>query len=155
MGYRYAIGAAGDASVPNPIALHPRLLRAEPGTRAPHVELQQAGRTISTLDLFQRGLVVLAGLGAAAWTGSAEAHLRGLGVEARFHVVGRDLTDAQHAFAAAYGITDRGAILVRSDGYVLWKAATVPDFRGEDLERVLADAREINPPLLRGGGDAA
>ncbi len=38
-----------------------------PGTRAPHVWLDRDGERISTLDLFGRGFVLLAGPEGGAW----------------------------------------------------------------------------------------
>ena len=140
MGYRYGIGFGCVAQVPDPIALHPGLLHAEPGTRAPHVALQRAGRPISTLDLFGSGLVLLAGSEASEWAERAERYLRDAGLRASCYVVGHDLIDVDTAFIDAYGITTHGVALVRSDGFVVWKAPRVAAFRDEDLDRVVAGA---------------
>ena len=141
MGYRYGIGR--HARVPNPIALHPGMLRAEPGTRAPHVALTRAGKPISTLDLFGRGLVLLAGEEAAAWAQRADRCFRDHGLAAECQVVGRDLADVGEGFAAAYGITAEGVVLVRSDGFVVWKASVAPGFHEQDLMGILAEAEEL------------
>ncbi len=140
MGYRYGIGDACTTQTPNPIAVHPKLLHAEPGTRAPHVALERSGQPISTLDLFGRGLVLLAGSEACEWAEQADQCFRGLRPNAMSYVIGRDLADVDGTFASTYGITMHGVVLVRSDGFVAWKAPKASAFCGEDLERMLAKA---------------
>lgn len=85
------------------------------GRRAPHAWVRVEGRTVSTLDLFGDWLTVL--------TGSAEAP-----VSDDPHVVtirlGRELSDPNGSFAAAYGLDARSAVLVRPDGYVAWAGPT-------------------------------
>jgi len=38
------------------------------------------------------------------------------------YCIGHDLADLESRFAAAYGISDSGAALVRPDGYVAWRS---------------------------------
>jgi hypothetical protein len=38
--------------------------------------------------------------------------------------VGVDLADPEGRFTKTYGITDSGAVLVRPDGFVAWRAET-------------------------------
>ena len=45
---------------------------------------------------------------------------RGLTLEA--YTFGQELRDPENSFAAAYGITAKGAVLVRPDGFVAWRA---------------------------------
>src|SRR3954447_20414620 len=78
----------------------PAELRGQPGTRAPHVAL---GPDRSTLDLFGRELVLLSAGNAA-------------NLPVRTHAIDAD------GFTDAYGITDRGATLVRPDGIVAWRS---------------------------------
>ncbi|HEY4362427.1 MAG TPA: FAD-dependent monooxygenase [Bryobacteraceae bacterium] len=82
-----------------PLAESPRDSRARPGTRAPHFALKD-GR--STLDLFGRDFVLLAGPG---WRGSVPAHTA-------LHRID------DPGFPEAYGITPADAVLVRPDGFV-------------------------------------
>ncbi|GBQ25669.1 hypothetical protein AA0472_1838 [Acetobacter estunensis NRIC 0472] len=142
MGYRYPI--LPDAwNVPNPIAVPPRDLHAEPGTRAPHVWLKRGGMRLSSLDLFGDGLVLLAGKDAADWCREAEASCSTRGVPMSCHVVGRDVEDPDAVFLAAYGISASGVVLVRADGFVLWKAVRTEAFRGADFLAALIDSREV------------
>ena len=62
LGYCYGSGAA--------TRIHARR-KAGPGTRAPHVWLERNGERISTLDLFGRNFVLLAGPEGNAWRESA------------------------------------------------------------------------------------
>jgi 2-polyprenyl-6-methoxyphenol hydroxylase-like FAD-dependent oxidoreductase len=84
------------------LTVHPGEARGRPGTRAPHVALED-GR--STLDLLGGGFVLLAaGEGWSAPEGVTT------------HVVRAD------GFADAYGIGAEGAVLVRPDGIVAWRS---------------------------------
>jgi hypothetical protein len=104
---------------------NPRESKARPGTRAPHVYLQRSGRRISTLDLFGRNFVLLAAPEGTAWCESARAAAKRLGIELDVHRIGAgELTDPDGNFGAAYGIEPGGAVLVRPDGFVAWRART-------------------------------
>ena len=96
---------------------HPRESKARPGSRAPHVFVEWGGRRMSTLDLLGRNFVLLLAPGGEAWRGAAGAAAKKLGLPLDSHVI----PDQQ--FPDAYGITGAGAILVRPDGFVAWRAA--------------------------------
>ena len=97
---------------------NPRESKGRPGTRAPHVWLERNGEKISTLDLFGRNFVLLAGPEGKSWRDSATACVQVV-------VIGEDgIVDPENAFPSAYGITSSGAILVRPDGFVGWRAET-------------------------------
>jgi 2-polyprenyl-6-methoxyphenol hydroxylase-like FAD-dependent oxidoreductase len=112
LGYRY--DPAG------PISEDPHQPSASPGTRAPHLVLDGG----STLDLLGRSFVVLAGAGGAAWLDAAEAGR----LEA--HLI------ADPRFGEVYGTGPAGAVLVRPDGFVAWRASEASD----QPERTLTDA---------------
>ena len=111
-------------------ALHedPRESRARPGTRAPHIFLDRAGRRLSTLDLFGQHFVLLAGLTAArgATPPDASAHFNGVTVQSYVIGSGGDFSDPEvvtvDRFEDSYGISRSGAVLVRPDGFVAWRA---------------------------------
>ncbi|MES5482491.1 FAD-dependent monooxygenase [Bradyrhizobium sp. INPA03-11B] len=105
---------------------------AHPGCRAPHVWLARNGERISTIDLVGRGFVLLTASGGEAWR--AAVNQRGL-PRIDLRVIGEDLIDAEAIWMNAYGVQDGGAVLVRPDGYVAWRAASLPD----DPARVLAE----------------
>ncbi len=115
-------------------ALRPDLWAGQPGTRAPHLWLDDA-ESRSTLDLLQDGWVLLCDDG--RWVDAArEASMR-TGV-ALAVVRLSDHTDPARARAirGALGIDDAGASLVRPDGYVAFRVAGLPD----NASSVLTDA---------------
>jgi putative polyketide hydroxylase len=95
--------------------------RAAPGRRAPHAWLDVTGRRVSTLDLFDGRLTLLTGPGGSDWCAAAQ----GLAVDdpplavLRF---GPDVPDPDGSLALRYGVGAHGAILVRPDGFVAWRA---------------------------------
>jgi 2-polyprenyl-6-methoxyphenol hydroxylase-like FAD-dependent oxidoreductase len=104
---------------------NPRESKGRPGTRAPHVWLQRDGKQISTLDLFDRNFSFLAGPEGNAWCDSASVAVKQLGIEIDIHRVGANgLADPEGAFTTTYGISPTGAVLVRPDGFVAWRART-------------------------------
>jgi len=118
---------------------NPRESKGRPGTRAPHVWLKRAGQQISTLDLFGRNFTLLAGTESNAWGESAWAAAKHAGIDLDIHRVGADeLTDLSNGFAAAYGIATSGALLVRPDGFVAWRARNGDCASAEQIESVLA-----------------
>jgi 2-polyprenyl-6-methoxyphenol hydroxylase-like FAD-dependent oxidoreductase len=117
---------------------HPGASRGRPGSRAPHVALDRAGSRLSTLDLFGKNFVMLAGSAGAAWCPAALAAGRQLGVELdAWQVGGDDLRAADDRFSSAYGISPAGAVLVRPDGFVGWRAIDAADASPATLVHVL------------------
>lgn len=126
--------------------IDPRQSKGLPGTRAPHIELSRDGHTLSTLDLFGRGFVLLAGPDGGAWLDAAQRTSRatGIGIHAyrveRGGIVGAvgliDLHgDFSTPFWTAYGLQSSGATLVRPDGYVAWRQ---PAHSADAAERLTA-----------------
>jgi 2-polyprenyl-6-methoxyphenol hydroxylase-like FAD-dependent oxidoreductase len=102
---------------------HPHESRARPGSRAPHVWVVREGEAVSTLDLFGGGFVLLAGPGGSSWRDAAQSAADRLRVPLDAHVIrGGEAEDVGAAFVDAYGISDSGAVLVRPDGFVAWRA---------------------------------
>ena len=113
---------------------NPRESKGRPGTRAPHMYLQRDGRQISTLDLFDRNFTLLAGPEGNIWCESARSAGKQLAIPVDVHRVGADgLADPDGGFAGAYGITTTGAVLVRPDGFVAWRAKTGEGASGEKI----------------------
>ncbi|HLG58422.1 MAG TPA: FAD-dependent monooxygenase [Vicinamibacterales bacterium] len=106
----------------------PRESFGRPGSRAPHLWLEKAGQPVSALDLIGQGFVLLTPPQGAAWAEAARVAARGFpGLVLDAHVVGSaDLRDPSGQFAAAYGLTESGASLVRPDGFVAWRSTTMP-----------------------------
>jgi 2-polyprenyl-6-methoxyphenol hydroxylase-like FAD-dependent oxidoreductase len=92
----------------------PRTSFGRPGSRAPHLWIEHEGRRISTVDLFGEGLVLLTGSDGGSWREAAD----GLDVTV--------LSIAEPGFAETYGLDPTGASLVRPDGFVAWRARSLP-----------------------------
>ena len=138
IGYRYDSPAIVLEPGSPPLHEHPRESAGRPGSRAPHVFLDRDGTRLSTLDLFGRNFVLLAGAEGAAWKDAALAAAKGLGVALDVYVVGSDgLADAGGSFPGSFGISPSGAVLVRPDGFVGWRAVTAAEAPEDALRQTL------------------
>lgn len=108
-----------------PAAALPDAWAGQPGTRAPHVWITRDGERRSTLDLFQRGWVLVTI--DARW---AEA-TAGLRVE-----VPTFSADDATPVSRAFGLGTDGASLVRPDGCIAWRSIEPV----EDRRAALRDA---------------
>jgi 2-polyprenyl-6-methoxyphenol hydroxylase-like FAD-dependent oxidoreductase len=126
---------------------NPRESKGRPGTRAPHLWLQRNGREISTLDLFGGNFTLLAGPDGEAWCSSARVATQRLAIAIDIHrvhagvaaaSVATGIVDPAGAFPAAYGISRSGAVLVRPDGFVAWRARTSQAAGTEEISTALA-----------------
>ncbi|MBV9744853.1 MAG: FAD-dependent monooxygenase, partial [Acidobacteriia bacterium] len=118
LGYRYrsaviATEADDDGRVVGPV----RESGGRPGTRAPHLFLSNAGAPGSILDLFGCDFTLLTGAKGAVWCQRAAAAVAETGVGLKAHIL------EEEEFLRAYDITRSGAVLVRPDGFVAWRAA--------------------------------
>jgi putative polyketide hydroxylase len=113
---------------------------AHPGCRAPHIWLERAGQRLSTLDLFGTSFVLLAGRTGTAWCQAAAkvAHARRLPVHAFTVGAQGGLVDPGGSWATTYGVEQDGAVLVRPDGHVAWRARSCVTNPVETLQGVLA-----------------
>jgi len=121
IGYRYCSAAVLTDEPPvDPDAVQlVEELRAQPGTRVPHVWVREG---VSTLDLLGQGFTLLTGderWCAAAASASVDAHCI-----------------RSDEWAAATGLGPSGALLVRPDDFVGWRAEELP----ADPERQLHQA---------------
>ena len=117
---------------------HPAESHGRPGSRAPHLWLEQGGRRISSLDLFTGSFVLLAGPAGGAWVQAARAAAARLaGLPLTSHQVGHDVTDPG-GFLQAYGLTPAGTTLVRPDGFVAWRSAAGAADPAAELGRALS-----------------
>ncbi|WP_112262563.1 FAD-dependent oxidoreductase [Lentzea terrae] len=90
-----------------PPAQLPEQWHGQPGTRAPHVWIEPGK---STLDLFQRSWVLVADH--PQWEEAAQ--------QAGVQYERVDQLDV-------FGLSEKGASLVRPDGYVAWRSVDLPD----------------------------
>ncbi|MGH3972326.1 MAG: FAD-dependent monooxygenase [Pseudonocardiaceae bacterium] len=137
-GYRYRSAAVlPDGPDDGEPALKPQLLTGEPGTRAPHVMVERNGTALSTLDLFGRHFVLLAGPDGEGWPAAVGTVGRDLGIELDCYLVGTDVTDVTGSWAGSYGVNAGGAVLVRPDGFVAWRATQASDTPAAELAAAL------------------
>jgi len=127
LGFRYASAAVvPDGTDPEAVAdeVIDYVPSGRPGGRAPHVWIERGGERCSTLDLFGPGFTLLAGRGGVRWAEAAAEVGRDLGVSVATHVIGDPAgwNDRDRSFPARYGIEARGAVLVRPDGHVAFRA---------------------------------
>ncbi|UOY01362.1 FAD-dependent monooxygenase [Blastococcus sp. PRF04-17] len=117
----------------------PRQPGGRPGTRAPHLVVEADGTATSLLDVFGRGLVLLAGPGGQAWCDAAGRVAADLAVPLSAHRVAGDgpLVDRGNAFPELYGTGTDGAVVVRPDGVVAWRATSAAEDPYRELETVL------------------
>jgi putative polyketide hydroxylase len=113
---------------------------ARPGSRAPHVWLERDGERSSTIDLFGGRFVMLTGVDSHPWRDAARRLAAPSRPELVVHTIGDggEFTDSDGVWRAAYGVEADGAVLVRPDGYVGWRARTHVD-RPDDVLRAALD----------------
>lgn len=126
LGYRYPQGAVVDADPATPVVPEGLNLTGEPGSRAPHLWVRHEGERVSTLDLYERSLVLLSD--ATAGTGWHEAAIR-LAAELSVPLISYRVGDGPDAdlvpegdWSEVHGTTPEGAVLVRPDGFVGWRS---------------------------------
>jgi 2-polyprenyl-6-methoxyphenol hydroxylase-like FAD-dependent oxidoreductase len=139
LGYRYRSGAvlvdAEDNGAPFENPYEPS---GRPGTRAPHVVLDRAGESLSSLDLVDRAFVLVAGPAGEDWCRAASGAAARLGVQLDVYRIGGDVSDSSGRFSEIYGTGDAGAVLVRPDGFIGWRAAGGADDAEDVLSRALS-----------------
>src|SRR5262249_52445604 len=117
----------------------PGRLDGSPGTRAPHVWVEYQGKRISTLDLFGTSFVLLAGSEGTAWCQAARAVADRQNIDLVAYSAGPkgDLLDLESRWQARAGISTHGALRVRPDGFVAWRAGEQAGNLQLNLEQVL------------------
>ncbi|MFG2935169.1 FAD-dependent monooxygenase [Streptomyces sp. NPDC048282] len=146
LGYRYPKGAVLGADPGQPVVPDGMNLTGRPGSRAPHLWLRRAGDRVSTLDLYERSLVLLSDA-ASPWHRAARriadterVRLDAYGIGPTGDLV-YDTEDTD--WATAHGVTADGAVLVRPDGFVAWRAEGPAEGDAE------AELREVLGQVLR------
>lgn len=142
LGYRYPHGAVLGTDPDAPVVPERFELSGEPGSRAPHLAVRHRGERISTLDLYERSFVLLSDADhPSGWHEAAVRVAASMSVPLTSYRLGSgpdaELTPEGGAdWAAAHGTTPEGAVLVRPDGFVAWRAAGAEP----DAESVLRHA---------------
>ncbi|WNE99605.1 FAD-dependent monooxygenase [Streptomyces luomodiensis] len=150
MGYRYVRGAVVGTDPTAPCVPERFRVSAEPGNRAPHMWVHRCGVRLSTLDLYERTCVLLTGPGGASWYEAGHRAADALGVPLDCYRVGEgpdhELAPEPGAdWAELHGTAPDGAVLVRPDGFVAWRAErSVPDPEAA-LTRTLREVLNLTP----------
>jgi 2-polyprenyl-6-methoxyphenol hydroxylase-like FAD-dependent oxidoreductase len=134
LGYVYDSPAICGAQPPS--HENPRESRGRPGTRAPHYWLAREGKRLSTLDVFAGRFTLLGAAAAGEWCEAARAAASRHKIPCNVYQVGSGgVIDPDRGFEAAYGINPDGAVIIRPDGFVGWRATDGPPDReaGEHL----------------------
>ena len=139
LGYRHR-SAAVLADADDQTWEDPATPSGRPGFRAPHVPVTADGVEQSTLDLFGKGFVLLAGPEGERWCAAAGPAAESFGVPVRAYRLGADVTDATGALEASYGTGPTGAVLVRPDGFVAWRTSEAHAEPEDELARALGAA---------------
>ncbi|MFD5073831.1 hypothetical protein [Streptomyces sp. NPDC058371] len=101
---------------------------AHPGAHAPHVWLESpTGGRVSTIDPPHTRFVVLAPAAGRAWVDAAREVAAAHGTEIGGFTIGAggDYTDPGGSWAELYGLGDTGVVVVRPDGHVAFRAASL------------------------------
>ncbi|MEU8434831.1 FAD-dependent monooxygenase [Streptomyces sp. NPDC029216] len=139
MGYCYPKGAVLGGDPGRPIIPETMRLKGDVGTRAPHMWLMRAGQRISLLDLYETSFVLLSAPG-TPWKEAAGHVARELGAQLDAYTVGSapdaDLVQPDGAdWAELHELPADGAVLVRPDGFVAWRAeGAAADPRGSLMD---------------------
>jgi putative polyketide hydroxylase len=116
-GYRYrslaVLNEPLDDGKPTENPLRPT---GRPGTRLAHMIVTRENRRMSTLDFAGAGFVLIAGPDGAAWSEAAR------GLKLRALRLGADFEGDASAFLDRTGVGADGALLVRPDGFIAWRA---------------------------------
>jgi 2,4-dichlorophenol 6-monooxygenase len=110
---------------------------SRPGAHLPHAWLTDGdGHKVSTIDLCGRGrFALLTGIGGEVWAEAAREAEAAFGVEIDAHVIGpgREYDDPYGDFGRLRETAEDGALLVRPDMFVAWRAHAVSGRETEDL----------------------
>ncbi|MFE9311988.1 FAD-dependent oxidoreductase [Streptomyces sp. NPDC006706] len=140
LGYRYASRAVVGANAEDPVIPDVLCLNGEPGSRAPHLWVTRDGAKVSTVDLYERSFVLLCGR--PGWRTAARGVGARLNVPLDVYSIGDgaeyDLdTGGAADWSSVYGVAPEGAVLVRPDGFVAWRAEAETADMEKELTGVL------------------
>ncbi len=114
-----------------------------PGAHLPHVWLTKNQHRVSTFDLCGKGrFTLLTGLSGSAWVDAAAKASITLNLDIQVHVIGpgQQYVDTYGDFAQMSEVDESGALLVRPDMFIGWRAT---DASNNSLDQLLVAMRSI------------
>ncbi|MFH9551703.1 FAD-dependent oxidoreductase [Streptomyces sp. NPDC051445] len=150
LGYRYPQGAVVGADPEVPVVPEGLDLTGGPGSRAPHLWVRHGDRRLSTLDLYERSLVLLSDAAEPGGWHEAATRLAGeLALPLLSYRVGAgagaDLVpEGDVDWAERHGTARGGAVLVRPDGFVAWRSQGPEADAEAVLRRVLKTGLSVS-----------
>ncbi|EGD55918.1 FAD-dependent monooxygenase [Gordonia neofelifaecis] len=143
LGYAYEAGAVIQDEAPDRRPARQQVLEylptTRPGNRVPHARLERDDLPLSSIDLVD-GLqfALLVGRGGGVWREAAERVSGDLGVEIAVHTIGPGtaIRDPYREWDDRCEVSHSGAVLVRPDRHVAWRARQA----GPDPTASLLDA---------------
>ncbi len=111
-----------------------------PGAHLPHAWLTRKGHRVSTLDICGKGrFTLLTGITGAAWSDAAASVNKTMAIEIIVHIIGykQPYEDAYFEFAGLREISESGALLVRPDMMIGWRAMAWSASATQELQAVI------------------
>ncbi|PSL51485.1 2-polyprenyl-6-methoxyphenol hydroxylase-like FAD-dependent oxidoreductase [Saccharothrix carnea] len=125
-GYTYPAGAISPNGATPDLVEDPDHPSGAPGTRAPHVLLEHRGKPLSPVDLMGRDFTLLTDTTDTDWAGIAAEAAARTGINIGHCRIGHPSHNRTDPAARHYRL-DGGAILIRPDGFIAWRAPTSTD----------------------------
>jgi tetracenomycin A2 monooxygenase-dioxygenase len=141
-GYRYPAGAFIPDSAGSPPGMFedPRHPSAAPGARAPQLIVTHGAERLSSIDLFAGEWVLFSGPKGNRWQSAAARSEGARRFRVRCHALSAagPLRDIDGRWGPVYGLDDDGAVLIRPDGFIAWRAPASTPAAQDALEHALA-----------------
>ncbi len=139
-GYRYHSDIVLEEDEDRAWCEDPHHPSGRPGTRAPHVVLARNREQLSTIDLLGRNFVLFTGAAGETWYSAASEVARRMELPLDTYRIGEqgDLVDVDRRFLETYGVREDGAVLIRPDGFIGWRAETASTQPACALEQALS-----------------
>jgi putative polyketide hydroxylase len=135
--------SAHNPQSPAPVYRKAKSLTASPGTRIPHIWVEYKNQRISTLDLPGKEFVLYTGTDNPHWRQAATDIRRDLKIPLAIYSIGvnADLIYTADKLTNVLGISEKGAILVRPDGFVAWRSKDASNDLGTIMKQILFNSQ--------------
>lgn len=117
---------------------------AQPGRRAPHLPVGQAGPASSLLDFFGREFVLLTPSSGQLWEGAGKV-VRVLQEGRDFQSFTGESSGSSTPFESIYALSGEGAVMVRPDGTVCARFHQAPHDPAGEIEQTLRRVLHLPP----------